>query len=380
MKNNKVYAIVLGGGKGDRAKQNQNKIFSKINGESVIYTTVKKFDESRHVDEIIVVYRENELEKMKTELNNIIKPITYVLGGETRFNSVKNALETLSDGICLIHDGARPYIYKETIEKCVLSVLRYNSGVLGGSLTETVLDTDGKGNIINSKRVNRYSAKTPQAFYVNEIKKAYSLCTNPENFTDDAGVYCNYIGKCRLVEDDNDNKKLTYPEDFENATVYGFKVGVGFDLHVLTENRKLILGGTEIPHDKGLLGHSDADVLTHAIMDALLSALSLRDIGYHFSDKSPEFKDISSIILLDRVMKMVNDKGYEVNNVSAVVMAEKPKMMNYVPTITENLAKALKVPVDCVGITLTTMEKIGTVGREEGIAVQAYCSLKKIKE
>ncbi|MBO5713371.1 MAG: 2-C-methyl-D-erythritol 2,4-cyclodiphosphate synthase, partial [Clostridia bacterium] len=229
----------------------------------------------------------------------------------------------------------------------------------------------------SSKRVNRYFAKTPQAFMVNDLKKAYSLCENEEFFTDDAGVYCNYVGKCKLVEGGEDNVKLTYPEDFN--TVSEIKVGTGFDLHKLVENRKLILGGIEIPHDKGLLGHSDADVLTHAIMDALLSSLSMRDIGYHFSDKDAEFKDISSMVLLERVMKMITDAGYVVNNVSAVVMAEKPKMAKFVPSITENLAKAMNISVNNLGITLTTLEGIGVVGREEGIAVQAYCSVKKAK-
>ena len=379
MKNNKVYAVILSAGKGERAKLNKNKNFAVLGGEPVIFKTCKVFDESRHVDELIVVYREGELIEIKNYLSSIKKPIKFVVGGETRFQSVKNALNTLDNGIVLLHDGARPFIYKETIEKCVLSVLRYGSGVLGGKLTETVLDTDGNGNILSSQRVNRYSAKTPQAFYVSEIKKAYELCSNPKKFTDDAGVYCNYIGKCRLVEGGEDNVKLTYPEDFKEDNFNDFKVGTGFDLHVLVENRKLILGGIEIPHVKGLLGHSDADVLTHAIMDALLSALSLRDIGYHFSDKSPEFKDISSMVLLERVLKMVKNEGYEVNNISAVIMAEKPKMSGYVSAITENLANAIGIDAKNIGVTLTTLEGIGVVGREEGIAVQAYCSVKKIR-
>ena len=148
MKNHKVYGVIAGAGSGSRAKQNKNKMFSIIDGETVIYKTVKTFDNSRHVDEIIVIYRDGELEEMQNALLNVNKPITYVLGGETRFQSVKNALKTLDDGIVLIHDGARPFIYIDSIEKCVLSVLRYGSGVLGAPLTETVMDTDGNGNIL----------------------------------------------------------------------------------------------------------------------------------------------------------------------------------------------------------------------------------------
>ena len=380
IKNNVVYAVIAAAGSGSRAKLNKNKLFAEIDGTPVLSKTVSVFDTCRMIDEIVIIYRNGELETVKNILSFATKPIKFVEGGNTRFESVKNALNSLDNGIVLIHDGARPYIYKETIEQCVLSVLKHRSGVVGAPLTETVLDTDGKGNIISSLRVNRYSAKTPQAFYVDEIKKAYSLCVNPEKFTDDAGVYCNYIGKCKLVESNEPNPKLTYPEDFSNSATFDYKVGTGFDLHRLTENRKLILGGIEIKHDKGLLGHSDADVLTHAIMDALLSALSLRDIGYHFSDKSPEFKDISSMVLLERVMQMITEKGYKVNNVSAVIMAEKPKMASYVEQITNNLATALNISPSNLGITLTTLEGIGIVGREEGIAVQAYCSLTKIKE
>lgn len=377
MKDNVVYAIIAAAGSGSRAKQCENKIFSLIDGEPVIYKTVKTFDECRLIDKIIITYRNGELDEIKSRLTKINKPVYYVLGGDSRFQSIKNALATIDDGITLIHDGARPFIYKETIERCVLSVARYGSGVVASPLVDTILDTDGKGNILSSARVGRYAAKTPQGFMTAEIKRAYALCKDSSKFTDDAGVYCSFIGKCKIVETDEPNKKLTYPEDFKPSTNEELKAGTGFDLHKLTENRKLILGGVEIPHNKGLLGHSDADVLTHAVMDALLSAAAMRDIGYHFNDKSPEFKDISSMVLLSRVMKMLDDAGYKVNNVSAVIMAEKPKMSAYVPKITENLANALGIDKSNVGLTLTTLEGIGTVGREEGIAVQAYCLIKR---
>lgn len=378
MKNNVVYAIIAAAGSGSRAKQNENKVFSCLGNEQVIFKTVKAFDECRLIDQIIVVYKDGELDKMQLALKSITKKISYVKGGQTRFDSIKNALETIDDGITLIHDGARPYIYKETIERCVLSVAKYGSGVVSAPCVDTVLDTDGKGNILSSSRNGKYYAKTPQGFLTSDIKRAYSLCKDSSKFTDDAGVYCAYVGRCKVVECQENNLKLTYPEDFNQVVNTDIRVGTGFDLHKLVEGRKLILGGIEIEHNKGLLGHSDADVLTHAIMDALLSAVSMRDIGYHFSDKSPEYKDISSMILLDKVMEMLKNSGYAPNNVSAVVMAEKPKMMKYVPSITENLSKALNLPTNKIGISLTTLEGIGIVGREEGIAVQAYCTVKKI--
>ena len=156
------------------------------------------------------------------------------------------------------------------------------------------------------------------------------------------------------------------------------RIGHGYDVHRLTKDRKLILGGVEIPNETGLLGHSDADVLTHAVMDAVLGALSLGDIGKHFKDTDPQWKDISSIYLLKKVLEMLHDKGYKVKNISAVIMAQKPKLSTFTDEISTNLAKVIHIDKNRVGITCTTLEGIGIVGREEGIATQAYCMLEKI--
>ena len=155
------------------------------------------------------------------------------------------------------------------------------------------------------------------------------------------------------------------------------RIGHGYDVHRLVEGRKLILGGIEIPHVKGLLGHSDADVLTHAIMDAMLSAASLGDIGRHFPDTDEKYKGISSMKLLEEVVVLLKKSGYKLKNVSSVIMAQKPKLAKFVDGIRRNLALALGVEDKDVGITCTTLEGIGTVGREEGIAVQSYCLLVK---
>ncbi len=377
MERQKVTAIIACAGKGSRSGLNENKIFYKIDGEPVILKTVKVFDENKRIDEIVIVHSKGEKQRISEILKEISKPIRYVLGGNTRFLSIKNALSTIDGGVVVIHDGARPYLYKETLSKCVKSVLVGGSAVVGSLPTDTIMETDGKDNIIASSRKNRWLAKTPQCFKVDELKRAYDLAGDGEDFTDDTGVYCSFIGKCKLIKDESENKKLTYPKDFVNSC-NPTRIGVGYDLHKLGENRKLILGGVEIPHDKGLIGHSDADVLTHAIMDALLSSAHLRDIGYHFSDKDAKYKDISSMILLEKVMQMLKENKVEPIYVSAVIMAEKPKLLNYIPLITQSLAKALNLSEDKIGITATTLEGIGIVGREEGIASQAYVLCKDI--
>ena len=153
------------------------------------------------------------------------------------------------------------------------------------------------------------------------------------------------------------------------------RVGMGYDVHRLTEDRDLILGGVKIPWEKGLLGHSDADVLIHAIMDALLGAAALGDIGQHFPDTDPAYKGISSIKLLEHVAALLNEKGYGVGNIDAVIIAQKPKMAPHIPLMRENIARALDIDVDCLSIKATTEEKLGFTGREEGIASQAVCLL-----
>lgn len=156
------------------------------------------------------------------------------------------------------------------------------------------------------------------------------------------------------------------------------RVGMGYDVHQLVEDRKLIVGGVEIPFEKGLLGHSDADVLVHAIMDGLLGAVALPDIGTLFPDNDMEYKDIDSTVLLARVMEKLWEKGYRVVNVDAVIMAQRPKMMPHIPAMREKLAKVMGVEEDCVGIKATTTEGLGFVGREEGMAAQAVCLVEKV--
>ena len=381
--------IIAAAGKGERAGFARNKLFEKVNGEPVIFATASVFDNLTDVDEIIVTYRAGEKEELENALKRIKTPLRFVEGGATRFLSVKNALAAVKSPLVLIHDGARPFVSEETVKKCAETAEKFGSAIVTLPCRDTVIATDGFDNAVFAGRKNLCLAATPQGFKTSEIRRAYDLAGDGEGFTDESGVYIAFIGKCKIIEGNAENVKLTYKNDFarsdeksDNACAAAcgrdLRVGTGFDLHKLVVGRDLILGGVKIPHDKGLLGHSDADVLTHAIMDALLSSLSLRDIGYHFSDKDARYKDVSSMILLEKVMNMVTEKGYRVNNVSAVVMAEKPKMAAYVDNITESLAKALNVDKTRVGVALTTLEGIGTVGREEGIAAQAYVSVIKI--
>ena len=155
-----------------------------------------------------------------------------------------------------------------------------------------------------------------------------------------------------------------------------FRTGIGFDTHALTEGRSLVIGGVRIPHSRGLLGHSDADVLVHAVMDAILGALALGDIGDHFPDTEDEFEGVNSLELLSRVQKMIEDKRYCCENLDSIIIAEKPKLKSYIGEMRENIASVLKINIDQLSIKATTTEQMGFTGREEGIIAQAIVLLK----
>jgi 2-C-methyl-D-erythritol 2,4-cyclodiphosphate synthase len=157
------------------------------------------------------------------------------------------------------------------------------------------------------------------------------------------------------------------------------RVGLGYDVHKLVSERKLILGGVEINYEKGLLGHSDADVLVHAIMDSLLGAAALGDIGVHFPDSDPKYKGISSLQLLEKVSKIIDKEGFEVGNIDATIVAQKPKMSPYIKTMRENISSSLNIPIDDINIKATTEEGLGFTGSCDGISAQSICCI-KIKE
>ena len=177
----------------------------------------------------------------------------------------------------------------------------------------------------------------------------------------------------------NDNTKITTLKDINTVKTFmnapSVKVGHGYDVHKLVKNRKLILGGVDIPHETGLLGHSDADVLLHAIMDALLGAAGLGDIGRHFPDNSSEYKDISSLLLLSRVGELLRDKGYAVSNIDATVIAQAPKLAPHIPTMVKNIADTLNIDESLINVKATTEEKLGFTGEKLGISAHAVCTL-----
>lgn len=369
----KTTLILACAGKGARANMEENKLFFSYNGKTILEHTLFAFSKTGLIDKIIVTASKKDFSKIQELLG---EAVTVVLGGDTRTQSVKNALALVDGGVVLIHDGARPFVSKRIITECIEKAREHGSAITAIPSSNTVCKVENGKIVSYLGKDGVYSVQTPQAFLFESIKQAYDKLDN-QTFNDDGEVYLNEFSCPYVVLGENKNVKLTYPEDFSALTEQPFRVGEGFDCHKLVENRKLILAGETIPHDKGLLGHSDADVVCHAVMDALLSACGLRDIGYYFPDNDPEYLNANSLSLLRRVVEMVLEQGYKAKSVSVCIMAEKPKLSKFVPIFKYNIARALGIAESEVGISLTTLEGLGFVGREEGICTRVSCIIEK---
>lgn len=372
----KIDVILPCGGSGSRTGLSYNKLFADIGGSKVIEKTISAFCRS-NVDKIIIACSERDENAFKQIAENYDKNIITVRGGETRGDSVYNALLVSDADMVAIHDGARPFVSESVIDAAFDTALEKGTAVVCIPVTDSIRKKT-EGGSVAVDRSQYFSVQTPQVFDRIKITRAYELARKDGYVaTDDATVYEKYAGEVAISPGDPANKKITTASDLAVCTPRGFRVGSGWDTHALGTGRKLIIGGVDIPHDKGLIGHSDADVLVHAVMDAVLGALGRRDIGKLFPDTAPAYKGADSMKLLEKVVAMMKEDGYALNNLSAVVMAQKPKLSPYIPTMARNLADAFGAEVSAVNVAATTTERLGMVGREEGISAFCYCSLIK---
>ena len=379
----KANVIIACGGTGSRTGLPFNKILADLNGKSVIFHTVTKFCYLNEVSRIIIPACESDIHAIKDVLAplNLCDRIVYCPNGETRCGSIKSALnhtETDADVIS-IHDGARPFVTNDCILNSFSSALKNGSGISAYAAIDTIAIVNEHNQICNiPDRNTLFNIQTPQSFMASKIKAAYSMINTDDCFSDDSGVYSKYIGQPTLSIGDVANKKITFACDIRPYN--NCYTGTGYDTHALVTERNLVLGGIKIPYHLGLLGHSDADVLTHAIMDALFTSCGERDIGVHFPDSDPAYKGIDSTLLLAQCLNIIRAKGFEINNISCVIMCEKPKLAKFIPDIISNLTTIMNIPYDSLMISATTTEGLGFIGREEGIAVSSNCICYKIKE
>lgn len=372
-----VTAIVCAAGKGERAGFAKNKLLERINGKTVLERTLSAFDFSA-VTEILVTASQADFAEISALCGRFPRT-RAVLGGNTRFQSVFNALRQASGELVLVHDGARPFVKTETILGCIASVLQYGSGVCAVPAVDTIALTDGAGKIAEvPPRKDAFALQTPQGFYTAELLSAYEKAAAEKSggYTDDSSVFATFVGRPRICAGARDNIKLTYAEDFKDNFA---RVGFGVDTHAFGRATDFVmLGGVKVPSDSGLIAHSDGDVLAHAVMDAMLSAAGLKDIGYYFPDKDEKWRNADSMKMLVAVKELIAAKGFAVKNLSVAVQAERPRLAAYIDAIRQSLAAALEIGPPAVGVSAGTNEGLGYVGEGKGITVSAYVLLKGV--
>lgn len=377
------YAIILAGGSGSRMGADRNKVLLSLQNEPVITRSVKAF--SSLVDGVVLVSRKDDIPAMQAAMDAANLSATIVAGGESRQASVWNGLLALPESCThvLIHDGARCMVDEGTIRRCMASVEAHGTGVAAIHAIDTIKQVDADELVLSTPdRSTLRAVQTPQGFAVDLIRQAH-LAAQADAFlgTDDASLVERLGVPVRLTLGDRRNIKLTTPEDMKMAESFlpddfpALRVGQGYDVHRLVEGRDLILCGVNVPHALGLLGHSDADVALHALMDAMLGAMAMGDIGKHFPDTDERYRGISSMKLLEHVVELLEAHHARVTNCDVTIIAQKPKLLPFIPQMRDNIASALHLPVDRVNVKATTTERLSFEGREEGISAQAVCMI-----
>lgn len=381
-----VWAVVVAAGRGERAGFGSNKVLQKVAGRTVLSRTLRALENSGALDGIVLVLAEHEFAEYERIAESEGRcPLVRALakGGSSRAESVRNGLKLVPEEaeIVAVHDGARPFVTPEVVRATIESARQFGSGVIATPVVDTIKQADEEGlAVATPDRATLRAVQTPQTFRREEICRAYEAAfAAGESATDDASLYERHIGPVRLVSAPGaeKNKKLTSREDFIQAEkdMQKMRIGTGYDVHRLVEDRKLILCGVEIPYEKGLLGHSDADVALHALMDAMLGAAAMGDIGRLFPDSDPAYKGADSMKLLEAVNAKINENGMRVGNVDVTIVAQRPKLLPYNAQMRENVARALNVPLADVSVKATTTEKLGFEGEGLGISAQAVAML-----
>jgi 2-C-methyl-D-erythritol 4-phosphate cytidylyltransferase / 2-C-methyl-D-erythritol 2,4-cyclodiphosphate synthase len=313
-----------------------------------------------------------------------------VFGGATRQESIRRGLEALSCApsppeIVLIHDAARPFVTGALIERAVNAAGAHGAAVPGVAPTDTIKRIDAAGSVTETlPRAQFRAIQTPQAFRFELILAAHrkAALAGLGDLTDDAAV-AEFAGhRVHVFSGEESNMKITTPEDFARAEAKLFgeladiRTGQGYDVHAFGEGSHVWLGGIRLKHDRGLVGHSDADVLSHAITDALLGALADGDIGSHFPPSDPQWRGVPSRIFLAAAAANVRGRGGVIAHIDATVVCERPKIGPHRNAIRDNLAKIMDISIDRVAVKATTSERLGFTGREEGIAALAIATIR----
>lgn len=378
-----VAAVLLAAGGSSRMGSDSNgepinKMLLKFSGLTPIAHCVRAFNGI--ADEMVIVCSASTKEETEKASRFASCPVKIVMGGELRQDSVLNGINAASSDIVAIHDCARCLVTKEIILRAVEAAKETGSGVAAVRARDT-LRREMSGETVD--REGLICIQTPQCFSREQLLKAYEMPFG--TVTDDAAVWQNAYGCARLTKGSLRNQKLTEAEDipffecFFSERKRRMRIGMGEDTHRLKTGRELILGGVHIPFALGLDGHSDADALIHAVVDAMLGAAALGDIGAHFPDTDPRYKGISSLLLLKEAARLVTQKGYRISNIDATITAQAPKLAPHIPEMRKKIAGALDgVGYDDVSVKATTPEHLGPEGSLLGVTCRAVVLLESI--
>ena len=339
-------------------------------GSTVLQASCAAFAAHDAVTELVLVAGQN-IADCKAIAESCPKPCTVVQGGATRADSVKNGLAAAHGELVAIHDAARPFVSADLITKALQTAAESGAAAPAVPVKDTIKIAEDSRVVSTPDRSTLFAVQTPQCFRTSLYRQALASvdAATAALVTDDCSLFELAGLPVTLTEGDYANLKITTPEDLQKEKT--MRIGHGYDVHRLVEDRKLILGGVEIPYEKGLLGHSDADVLLHAVMDAVLGAAALGDIGKHFPDTDPAYKGADSLALTREVAAILSRHGYKLGNVDATLICQAPKLAPYIPAMRQNIAEAFGVDISAVSVKATTEERLGFTGEGLGIAAHA---------
>lgn len=389
MEQAKFGAVLLAAGNSTRMGGSRSKVLEELGGRPALCRSLEVLDRCPLIGEICLVCRDRDRGDMLPLTSGLATPVQVVPGGAQRQDSVEQGVEALTGPweYVAIHDGARPLVTDEVLAAVCRDAMAHGAATAAVPSKDTCKLVDEAGFVAATPARDRlWAVQTPQAFSLALYREALGKARAAgQSYTDDCQLIEAAGGSVKLTMGDYRNIKLTTPEDLLAARAYlggeggkkTVRIGYGYDVHRLVEGRKLILAGVEVPFEKGLLGHSDADVIAHAVADALLGAAALGDIGHLFPDTDPRYAGADSLKLLAEVCRLLREKGFSIGNIDATLLAQRPKIAPHILRMRENLAAACGIAVDQVSVKATTEERLGFTGREEGMAASAVCLLER---
>ena len=362
------YFIILAAGSGKRFGFKKPKQYFIYKNKELFEHSVEKAVKSKLFKKIILVV--DSPKKIKKKYHS---SISIIKGGKERFDSALIALKRIvryKPKNVLIHDAARPNFSIKLLKRLVKE-LNYNKSVIPVSKPKDSLKYKFKNRLFNLKRENSYLSQTPQGFRFNEL---YYFAINEKiKVSDEAALFIDYEKKIKFIKGENKNFKITYESDVENQKTY---YGIGFDIHKLIKNKKLYLAGVKIPFHSGLKGHSDGDVVLHAIIDSILGATRKKDIGTYFPN-TKKFKSIRSPKMLKPVIENLNKSNFSINNLDINLICEQPKVSKYREKMIKSISKLTHLSKDQINLKGKTVEKLGLIGKEKAIACEVIVSITK---